>query len=129
MQDTFLFSNPSFLFVRTGLKFSAYCWFLPWQNIRQKLKLTAHLHLVLWQRMRGGISLLHCNNHGIYFVVKLRQFELHQFQAVILENFPSVLTVITLLRPREIFKYLKIFMHVQNTNPASQCICVFNMII
>jgi len=78
--------------------------------------------------MRGGIPLLHSNNYGIYFFVKLKQFELHQFQAVILEDFPSVLTVISLLRPRGIFKYLKIFIHVQNTNTASQCIRVFNMI-
>jgi len=114
MQDTFLFSNPSFLVVRPGLEFSAYWWFLPWQNIRQKLNLTAYLLLVLWQRMRIGMSLLHSNNHGIYFVIKLRHFELHQFQAVILEDFPSVPTVISLLRPRGIFKYLKIFIHVQN---------------
>ena len=128
MQDTFLFSNPSFLVVRPGLEFSAYWWFLPWQNIRQKLKLTAHLHLVPWQRMRGGISLLHSNNYGIYFVVTLKQFDLHQFQAITLEDFPSVPTVISLLRPRGNFMYRKFYTFTKYKS-ASQLICVFHMII
>jgi len=78
--------------------------------------------------MRGGIPLLHSNNYGIYFVVKLRQFELHQFQDVIPKDCPSVPTVIRLLRPRGNFMYRK-FIHLQNTNTASQCVCVFLMMI
>jgi len=59
--------------------------------------------------MRGGISLLHSNNYGIYFVVTLRQFDLHQFQALILEECPSVPTVISPVWPRGNFMYLKFY--------------------
>jgi len=44
-------------------------------------------------------------NYDIYFVVALRQSCLHQVQAVILEDCPSVLTVISLLKPRGNFMY------------------------
>jgi len=61
MQATFLLLNLSFLVVTPGLEFSAYRWFFLRRTICRKLKLTAHLHLVPSQRMRGGIPLLHSN--------------------------------------------------------------------
>ena len=50
---------------------------------------------------------LYCTliNHGIYFIVALRQSELHQFQAVNLEYSAPVKTVISSLKPRGNFKY------------------------
>jgi hypothetical protein len=48
-------------------------------------------------------------NFGVYFIVALRKSGLHQFQAVILEDFSSVPTVISPLRPRGNFMYLKFY--------------------
>ena len=48
----------------------------------------------------------------------MRQSDLHQFQAVILEDCPSVSTVICPLRPDENFMYLK-FIHIKTTKTAS----------
>jgi len=44
-------------------------------------------------------------NYDIYFIVSLRQSGLHQFQAVILDECPSVQTVISPLKPRGNFIY------------------------
>jgi len=46
---------------------------------------------------------LYCTviSHDIYFVVALRQSDLHQFQTVILEECPSVSTVTSALKLRE----------------------------
>jgi len=78
------------------------------RNIRRNLKLTAHLHLEPLQRMRGGLPQLH--NQLRYLLYRsMRQFGLHQFQAVILENSPSVPTMIRPLKPRGSFMYLNFF--------------------
>ena len=61
VQKNFLLSKRSFMVVTSCLQFSAYRWFFLWGNIRRKLKLTAHLHLVPSQKMRGGIPLLYSN--------------------------------------------------------------------
>ena len=61
VQEKFLLSTPSFLLVILCPEFSRYLRsFLRW-FFRRTLKLTAYLHLVLSQRMCGGIPPLHCN--------------------------------------------------------------------
>jgi hypothetical protein len=56
--------------------------------------------------MRGGIPLLRVINYDIFSILALGHSGLHLFQAVILEEFPSVPTVISPLKPRGNFMYV-----------------------
>ena len=61
VQKNFLLTNLSFLAVSPRLVLNTYwCSFQQGTN-RGKLKLTAHLHLLPSQRMRGGTTVLHTN--------------------------------------------------------------------
>ena len=64
-------------------------------------------------------------NHDIYFIVRMSQSGLSQFRVVILEDFPSVPTVISPLNHVDTL-YNSRFIHLQNINTASQRICVFH---
>jgi hypothetical protein len=55
--------------------------------------------------MRGGITLLTVINYDIYSIVALGQSALYLFQAVILEEFLSIPTVISPPKPRGNFMY------------------------
>jgi hypothetical protein len=76
------------------------------------------------QRMRGCILLTDSNLPLNLFIVILRQSELHNFHAVILENFPSVSTVISPLRPRGNFMYRKFYTLTKCKYCITACLCV-----
>ena len=124
VQRTFLFTNRTFLVVTSCLEFSAYRWFFLWGNILRKLKLTAQLHLVPSHERRGGKLQLHNIQLQYYFIATLRQSDLHQFQAVILEDCPSVPTGISPLRPRGNFMYLKFYTSTKYKYCITACLCV-----
>jgi len=66
-------------------------------------------------------------NGGIYFIVALRQSDLQQFQAVILEDIPLVLTVTRALKKSENFIKLKFYASKIYIYIEPQRICEFQM--
>jgi hypothetical protein len=74
---------------------------------RRNLKLAEHLYPVSSQRMCVEAYL--CSNYDTYFVVALRHSCLYQVQTVILEDCPSVPTVISPLKPRGNFMYRRFY--------------------
>jgi len=76
------------------------------------------------QGMRGGslpLQIIHCN---INLIVELRQSALHQFQALNLEHFSSVPTVISALKPRGKLMYLAFYTSTKYKYSIASYLCV-----
>jgi len=69
------------------------------------LKLTTHLSPEQLQRMRESKFYSTLIEYDILFIVTLRKCGLHQFQAEILEDYPSVSTLFSPLKPPGNFMY------------------------
>ena len=89
VQENILLSIPFFLFVTPCQDFSTNRWPFLRGYIQLKFKLTADLHLVPDRECVEVYLNSTVINYDIYFIVALRQSDLHQFQAVILEDCPS----------------------------------------
>jgi len=106
VEKKFLLSNPSFLVVIPRLQFSPYLRsFLRW-IIRRNLKLTAHLHLVPSQRMRGGISVLQSNQLRYLLYCSTETVWPAPVPVHIFRRFPSIPAVITHLKQSGNVMYL-----------------------
>jgi len=106
VQKKILLSKLSFLFVIPCPEFSPYVRSFLRGIIRRNLKLTAHLHLVPLQTMRGGIPVLHSNQLRYLLYCSTETIWHAPVPVHNSRRLPSVPAVITHLKQRGNIMYL-----------------------